>query len=294
MKVRVHFAFVLEAVPVASRNIHSRWSERDSKQVIKLSNKDFHGGKELSIPYEFKLESLFNSGSFHESVGGNRGCLDRACESYEALIQGLSYTRMKILEIVGYTYYIKRGVREMDSVITKRRNGTPLCRVPLMDIGPPTWLVIPNLCSARSSSFTTSSRNPCTPFPPRILDPVQFLSSSSSSPIFDPPEWIIIVINMPQRDKKRGWTITEGKKEKKHNNEGERRRPVRNRASAIQSIRCDPRVAVFTVRYLITVAGAISRARSTHPVHDPWPVLRYILTCPPTGTVPSPISNLDS
>lgn len=94
----------------------------------------------------------------------------------------------------------------MDSVITKRRNGTPLCRVPLMDIGPPTWLVIPNLCSARSSSFTTasSSRNPYTPFPPRILDPVQFLSSSSSSsPIFDPPEWIIIVINMPQRDKKR-------------------------------------------------------------------------------------------
>lgn len=226
MKVRVHFAFVLEAVPVAGRNVHSRWSERDSKQIIKLSNKDFRGGKELSIPYEFKLESLFNSGSFHESVGGNRGCLDRVCESCEALIQGLSYTRMKILEIVGYTYYIKRGVREMDSVITKRRNGTPLCRVPLMDIGPPTWLVIPNLCSARSSSFTTasSSRNPHTPFPPRILDPVQFLSSSSSSPIFDPPEWIIIVINMPQRDKKRQEVEQSSKERKKRNTIRETRR----------------------------------------------------------------------
>lgn len=91
--------------------------------------------------------------------------------------------------------------------------------------------------------------------------------------------------------------VEQSSKERKKRNtitKERERRPVRNRASAIQSIRCDPRVAVFTVRYLITVAGAISRARSTHPVHDPWPVLRYILTCPPTGTVPSPISNLDS
>lgn len=43
-----------------------------------------------------------------------------------------------------------------------------------MDIGPPRWLVIPNLCSTRSSSHDRILfSEPLPLFPPSILDPVQ-------------------------------------------------------------------------------------------------------------------------